>query len=105
MTRRRPGIDGCTECGLRVLYALAASGDVIAVDPAPSGGPLVVAWDSTDMPRVREQPGGRLRDGEHRYARHVMSCPALAPVVPLRPVPPPRYPASPVAPRRSASAR
>lgn len=105
MTRKRPGIDGCGECGLRVLYALTAAGDVIAVDPAPGAGPLVVAWDSTDTPRVRQQPRGRLRDGEHRYARHVLACPALAPVVELFPAPapvqvPPQSPA-----RRHASAR
>jgi hypothetical protein len=98
MTRARPGIDGCNECGVRVLYGLTVHGDVIALDPAPGVGPLVVAWDCTDTPRVRVQPGGQLRDGEHRYARHVFSCIALAPVVELFPAPRPPE-------RRHASAR
>lgn len=89
MTRTRPGIDGCNECGIQVLFGLTTAGDVIALEPAPNAGPLVVTWDCTDTPRVRDQPGGRLREGEHRYARHVLSCIALAPVVELFPPQPP----------------
>jgi hypothetical protein len=101
VTTARPGIDGCGDCGVRVLFALTVQGDVIALDPDPGAGPLVVMWDCTDTPRVRSQPGGRLRDGEHRYARHVLSCIALAPVVDLFPAPLPSQPTA----RRHARAR
>jgi hypothetical protein len=84
MTERiRAGLGGCPDCGLRVLYALAATGDLIALDEGHDG-PVVVRWDNTGTPRVRDaRPEYQPKDGEHRWRLHRRSCIALAPVVDL----------------------
>jgi hypothetical protein len=74
---RTPGIGDCPDCGRRVLFALAATGDLIPLDEGP-GGPVVVAWDRTRTPRVRPVgPSGGIREGEHRFGLHVSTCRVL----------------------------
>lgn len=84
MTERpSPGLGGCPECGIRVLYALSAAGDLIALDEGQDG-PVAVRWDRTGTPRVRPvKPGYQTGDGEHRFRLHSRSCIALAPVADL----------------------
>ena len=77
-----PGFGRCPECSGPVLYALAVTGDVIALDyDYDRVDVLAVDWDCTRTPRVREiGPSGYTRPSEHRYRMHRDSCPALAPV-------------------------
>lgn len=102
-TRPAPGIANCPDCDERVLFALAATGDLIALSNGKDG-PWAVRWDITDTPRCRRVADDyRPREGEHRFRPHVWSCPALAPVVPLQAAPSLRpRPARPDAPRRAA---
>jgi len=78
MTSLRPGLGNCPDCEERVLFALAATGDLIALSNG-SDGPCVVRWDVTDTPRVRHvdydyQPPA----GQHRFRPHAWSCRAIA---------------------------
>jgi hypothetical protein len=81
--RPRPGTGPCPDCGVRVLYALTAAGDLVALSTG-ADGPWAVAWDMTGTPRGRRvdsryQP----RHGEHRFHPHAWSCTALATVTDL----------------------
>jgi hypothetical protein len=80
-----PGFGLCPECSGRVLFALAVTGDVIALEyDYDRVDVLAVGWDCTRTPRVREVgPSGHTRPAEHRYRMHRDSCPALAPVASL----------------------
>jgi hypothetical protein len=80
-----PGFGLCPECSGRVLFALAVTGDVIALEyDYDRVDVLAVDWDCTRTPRVREVgPTGYIRLTEHRYRMHRDSCPALAPVTSL----------------------
>lgn len=79
-----PGFGRCSECREQVLFALAVTGDVIAFDAAFEGGSFAIGWDITGTPRCRPLELSRsAREGECRYDRHVLACPALAPVIPL----------------------
>jgi hypothetical protein len=81
MSRPYAGLGGCDYCGLQVLWALGADGDLIAVDEN-RGGPVVIRRDCTGTARVRRvpafyQPG----DGESRAGLHNDACIGLADVV------------------------
>lgn len=84
MTERpRPGLGGCPDCGLRVLFALNVNGDLVALDEGRDG-PVAVRWDCTGTPRVRPvKPNYRPKEDEHRFRLHNRSCIALASVVDL----------------------
>lgn len=84
MSAPSPGFGSCPECGEPVLFALAASGDVLSLDKAWDDGTHAVAWDCTGTPRVRPALG-QLGMGEQSFARHVFACAELAPVSTLRP--------------------
>ena len=74
------GIGDCPDCHVRVLFAMDADGELVALDTGPDG-PVVVRWDCTDTPRVRAcPPGWRKPKGvdEHRFGLHRESCAALA---------------------------
>lgn len=105
-----PGFGRCPDCDERVLFALAATGDVIAFDAAFEDGPWAVRWDCTRTPRCR--PVGApeaIHLGDYLYERHALACPARATVADLtaerimrrRPVTPRRH----VPARRTAHAR
>lgn len=102
-----PGFGRCPDCDCRVLFALAATGDVIAFVAAFEDGPWAIAWDCTRTPRCR--PVGPLWGDEYLYERHAVTCPATASVADLaaerlmrrRPVAPRRN----ASPRRAANAR
>jgi len=103
-----PGFGRCPECNGRVLFALAVTGDVIALDyDYDRVDVLAVDWDCTRTPRVREiGPTGYTRPSEHRYRMHRDACPALAPVTSLTRARDLRCPARSVGPaRRTASAQ
>jgi hypothetical protein len=105
MSSPSAGIGNCPDCGERVLFALAVTGDLIALGNG-SDGPAAVRWDITGTPRVRHvEPGYRPREGEHRFRLHARSCPALAPVVAITAAPSLRPASRPVTGRRHASAR
>lgn len=77
-SRPRPGLGDCPDCEERVLFALAATGLVIALSNG-SDGPWVVRWDITDTPRCRHVDYDyQAPKGEHRFRPHAWSCPALA---------------------------
>lgn len=80
-----PGFGTCPECSGRVLFALAVTGDVIALEyDYDRVDVLAVDWDCTRTPRVREVGlSGHTRPSEHRYRMHRDSCLALAPVASL----------------------
>jgi hypothetical protein len=105
-----PGFSRCADCGKGVLLALAVTGDVIAFDAAFEDGPWAIAWDCTRTPRCRPVgASGVPRSDEYLYERHVLACPASAPVADLaaerlmrrRLLPPRRHAPS----RRSTHAR
>lgn len=107
MSRPYAGLGGCDYCGLQVLWALDADGDMVALDEKRPG-PVVVRRDCTGTPRVRRvpplyQPG----DGEHRARLHNDACIGLADVVSIGRAPSlrRRMPVRPETPRRTASAR
>jgi hypothetical protein len=104
--RPRPGIGGCPHCGVRVLFALAVTGDLVALDEGRDG-PVAVRWDCTRTPRVRRVPPAyRPGDGEHRFRLHNDACIGLAPVVSIGRAPSlRRRPARSAPPRREARAR
>ncbi len=75
------GLGGCDYCGLQVLWALDADGDLVALDEGDPG-PVVVRTDCTGTPRVRKvAPLYRLAEGERRAAIHNSACIGLAEVV------------------------
>lgn len=81
------GLGGCDYCGLQVLFALSADGDLVALDENRSG-PVVVREDCTGTPRVRQVPVFyRPGDGERRAGLHNDACIGLAPVVSIRRAP------------------
>jgi hypothetical protein len=101
------GLGGCPHCGLQVLFALHASGELVALDEG-TGGPVVVRLDCTGTPRVRPVPAFyRPREGERRCGLHNEACIGLAPVVPIGRAPSRRRRAARPAtsPRRTAHAR
>jgi hypothetical protein len=93
-----------------VLYALHASGALVALDEG-ADGPVVVRWDITGTPRVRPvPPWHRPRKGERRCGLHNDACIALAPVESIsfaraRKTARTRRPAGGAAPGRTAHAR
>jgi hypothetical protein len=69
-----PGVGDCPDCGKRVLFALAATGDTIRLDEGQDG-PVVVRWDCTGTPRVRPLgPSGVAPEGQHRFRLHTRTC-------------------------------
>src|SRR5215472_6625215 len=77
------GIGGCDHCGLQVLYALDADGNLVALDEERTG-PVVVRVDCTGTPRVRRVAAlYRPVKGERRAGVHNDACIGLAPVVPI----------------------
>jgi hypothetical protein len=81
MSGTYPGLGGCPHCGLQVLFALHASGELVALDEK-AAGPVVVRWDVTGTPRVRPVPSWhRPKKGERRCGLHNEACIGLAPVV------------------------
>ena len=83
MSGTYPGLGGCPHCGLQVLFALHATGELVALDEG-GDGPVAVRWDCTGTPRVRSAPFWlRMREGESRFRIHNDGCIALAPVVSL----------------------
>jgi hypothetical protein len=107
MTGTYLGLGGCPHCGLQVLFALHASGELVALDEG-ADGPVVVRVDRAGTPRVRPVPAlYRLRKGERRCRLHNAACIGLAPVVSIGRAPSARRrAASPAATsRRTAHAR
>jgi hypothetical protein len=103
-----PGFGKCDHCGEGVLYALAVTGDVLALNyDYDRTDSLAVDWDCTRTPRVRKVgPSGYTRPSEHRYRMHRDACPALAPVANLARARDRRRPDPRSAPaRRAANAR
>lgn len=85
----RPGLGfgDCPACRKPVLFALAASGAVLAFDAAFEDGPWAVRWDVTGTPRCRTAgPTGRVAGDEYRYQDHVETC-GLADVRPIASAP------------------
>jgi hypothetical protein len=81
MSATYAGVGGCPHCGLQVLFALHASGELVALDE-DANGPVVVRVDRTGTPRVRPVPAEyQPLNGEHRYGIHNKTCIGLAPVV------------------------
>jgi hypothetical protein len=108
-SRPRPGLGDCPDCAERVLFALMATGELLALSTGPDG-PWVVRWDITDTPRCRRVPDDyQCRSGEHRFRPHAWSCKALARVrlIGSAPSARPRRPSRPVTPAtpRRANAR
>ena len=107
MSATYPGLGGCPHCGLQVLFALHASGELVALDEG-GNGPVVVRVDCTGTPRVRPVPPFyRPAEGERRCGIHNDACIGLAPVVPIVRAPSARRRANRQAtsPRRTAHAR
>lgn len=106
-----PGFGLCADCGGRVLFALAVSGDVLSFDAAFEDGPWAVAWDCTRTPRCRPRgKSGGIREGEYLYRQHAAACPVSAePVAPVTPIDRAlvtrRRPVRTTSPRRTANAR
>lgn len=106
MSRPYAGLGGCDYCGLQVLWALDADGDLIALDEG-TDGPVIVREDCTGTPRVRQVPVFyRPREGERRAGLHNDACIGLAPVVSIGRAPSLRRPPvrTPASPRRTANA-
>lgn len=106
MSTQYAGIGGCDYCGLQVLWALDAEGDLVALDENRKGR-VVVRTDCTGTPRVRAvslayQP----TEGESRAGIHNDACMGLAPVVSVGRAPSLRRRRTPLTTeRRTASAR
>jgi hypothetical protein len=106
MSATYAGLGGCPHCGLQVLFALHASGELVALDEGEDG-PVVVRRDCAGTPRVRPAPPWyRPREGERRCGIHNDGCIGLAPVVSIGRAPSiRRRTASPAtSPRRTAHA-
>lgn len=100
-----PGLGGCDYCGLQVLWALDADGDMVAVDENRTGH-VVVRRDCTGTPRVRRVSlAYQLAAGERRAGIHNNACMGLAEVVSIGRAPSFGRAARPVPERRAASAR
>ena len=105
MSTQYAGLGGCDYCGLQVLWALDADGDLVALDENRSG-PVIVRTDCTGTPRVRRVSlAYRLAEGERRAAIHNNACMGLAEVVSISRAPSFGRRARPVPERRAASAR
>lgn len=103
-----PGFGRCGDCGDRVLFALAVTGEVISFDAAFEDGPWAVAWDITRTPRCRPLgKAGHVREGEYLYQQHAAACTAVdGPVAAVTPIKRPlRRQLRHASPRRAASAR
>jgi hypothetical protein len=101
------GLGGCPHCGLQVLFALHASGELVALDE-DRNGPVAVRVDRTGTPRVRPVPVTyRPHESERRCGIHNDACIGLAPVVPISRAPSLRRRATRTAvpPRMTAHAR
>lgn len=99
------GIGGCDYCGLEVLWALDAEGDLVALDERVNGR-VVVRRDRTGTPRVRKVAAFyRPAEGERRAGIHNDACIGLAEVVSIGRAPSYGRLAWPVPERRAASAR
>jgi hypothetical protein len=69
-----PGEIACPACGERVLFAVAAAGDLIPLDTEPYG-PVVAYRDLLGLPRCRPyRNGSALRPGEERFSLHLDTC-------------------------------
>jgi hypothetical protein len=105
MSRPYAGLGGCDYCGLQVLWALDADGDLVALDENQTGA-AVVRRDATGTPRARlASLAYRLAEGEQRAAIHNDACIGLAEVVSISRAPSFGRPAWPVPAERTASAR
>lgn len=106
MSTQYAGIGGCDYCGLQVLWALDAVGDLVALDDDRKGR-VVVRTDCTGTPRVRPVSlAYQLAEGESRAGIHNDACIGLAPVVSIGRAPSVRRRSfRSTSPRRTASAR
>jgi hypothetical protein len=72
------GLGGCDYCGLQVLWALDADGDLVSVDEY-RGNSVVVRRDCTGTPRIRRVSlAYQLAGGESRAGIHNDACMGLA---------------------------
>lgn len=106
MSTQYAGIGGCDYCGLQVLWALDADGNLVALDENRKDR-AVVRTDCTGTPRFRTVSlAYQLADGERRAGIHNDACIGLAEVVSIGRAPSLRRRRAPlITERATASAR